>query len=146
MNDPVGRGKRSTLLFDIIDDPGQTKPLEDPTIEARMIRLMLREMARNDCPSEQYQRLGIPEPRRLGPGHGDEMIEMPSEDAIRAACVLQTEAGRWARSHGGNGDLTLPFGAVLWPGEVPLPGPKFPDNLRLRPGYAFGSDAGKGPR
>ena len=69
--------------------------------------------------------------------------ELPSDEAISAACVLQTEAGRWARSHGGNGDLKLPFGAVVWPGEVPLPGPNFPDNLRLRPGYAFGPDAGK---
>jgi arylsulfatase A-like enzyme len=143
LNDPVGRGKRSTMLFDVIDDPGQTRPLDDVAIEARMIRLMLREMARNDCPPEQYRRLGLPEPRRLGPGHGDAMIELPSDEAIRGACLLQSEAGRWAQAHGASGDPKMPFGAVVWPGEVPLAGPSFPDNLRLRPGYAFGPDAGK---
>ena len=41
-----------------------------------MIRLMVREMARNECPPEQYQRLGLPAPRRIAPGHGDEAIEI----------------------------------------------------------------------
>ncbi|MBP8297657.1 MAG: sulfatase [Burkholderiales bacterium] len=143
LEDPVGRGKRATLLFDVIADPGQTRPLDDAEIEARMIGLMLREMARNECPPEQYVRLGVPEPRRLGSGNGDELIAMPSEEAIRAACVLQSEAGQFARAHGANGFPKLPFGPVLWPGEQPLPGPNFPDNLRLRPGYAFGPAAGR---
>ncbi len=141
LEDPVGRGKRATLLFDVVADPGQTQPLEDVEIEARMIRLMIREMARNECPDEQYQRLGLPAPRRRGAGHRDEMIEMPSEAAIRAACVLQTEAGRWARDHGAAGVPAQPFGPVVWPGEIPLQGPSFPDKLRLRPGYAFGPNA-----
>jgi len=141
LEDPVGRGKRATLLFDVVADPGQAQPLDDIDIESRMIRLMLREMARNECPPEQYLRLGLPEPRRLGPGHGDEVIEMPPDDAIRAACVLQSEDGRFAREHGANGFPKLPFGPVVWPGEIPLAGPTFPDNLRLRAGYAFGPAA-----
>ncbi|MCC7200876.1 MAG: sulfatase [Gammaproteobacteria bacterium] len=141
LEDPVGRGKRATLLFDLIADPGQTNPIDDVAIEARMIELMLREMARNECPPEQYLRLGLPEPRRLAAGHGDETIEMPSDEAIRAACVLQSEAGQAARAHGANGFPKLPFGPVVWPGELPLSGPNFPANLRLRPGYAFGPRA-----
>ena len=94
LDNPVGRGRRTTLLFDVIDDPAQTRPLDDVDIEARMIRLMLREMARNECPSEQYVRLGLPEPRRLAPGHGDDVIALPDDAAIRAACVLKSEAAR----------------------------------------------------
>ena len=46
-------GRMATLLFDVVDDPGQTNPLDDPAMEARMILLMLAEMRRNDCPPEQ---------------------------------------------------------------------------------------------
>ena len=59
-DNPLGRGRTATLLFDVKNDPGQTKPLNDVNIEKRMIELMIREMARNECPSEQYIRLGLP--------------------------------------------------------------------------------------
>ena len=124
---PMGRARLSTLLFDVQNDPGQTNPLTDEDIEARMIELMLREMARNESPREQYQRLGLPEPERTGTGHGDDMIEMPDADAIRAACVLNKDTGREAAAHGGEGLPKLPF----------HPRQQFPDNLRLRPGYVF---------
>lgn len=140
-DNPVGLGKRATLLFDVIADPGQTQPLDDVEVEARMIRLMLREMARNECPPEQFIRLGLPEPRRLGPGSSDEVIGMPGDAAIYAACVLQTQAGHAARDHGGAGFPKMPFGPVYWEGETPLQEPSFPDSLRLRPGYAFGRAA-----
>ena len=134
---PVGKGKRATLLFDIAADPGQTHPLTDTDIEMRMIRLMLLEMARNECPSEQYERLGLPQPRRLGPGHGDEAIEMPDESAIRSACVLDTATGAEAAAHGGEGFPKMPFAKIAWEGETTISEPTFPDNLRLRPGYEF---------
>jgi arylsulfatase A-like enzyme len=138
---PVGQGRRATLLFDVEADPGQTNPLDDVDLEARMIRLMLREMARNDCPVEQYERLGLPIPRRTGAGHGDDVIELPSDDEIRAACVLGTPEGERAREHGAEGRPNMPFGRVGWEGESALAGPNFPDNLRLRPGYSFGKAA-----
>jgi arylsulfatase A-like enzyme len=137
IDNPVGRGKRATLLFDVIDDPAQTRPLDDVEVEARMIRLMLREMARNECPAEQYVRLGLPESRRLAPGHGDDVIALPDDAAIRAACVLRFEAARAAREHGANGFPKMPFGRVGWEGEKSLGGPNFPANLRLRPEYAI---------
>ena len=85
----MGKGRTATLLFDVQADPGQTKPLDDQEIEIHMIKLMIREMVRNECPSEQYVRLGLPEALRLGRGHGDDFIEMPSDKKIKEACVLK---------------------------------------------------------
>ena len=93
-----------------------------------MIRFMLLEMARNECPPEQYERLGLPEPRRIGSGHDDIAIEMPSDEAIAAACVLATAEGLTAAEHGGEGQPKMPFPA--WAQEA-----GFPDNLRLLPQY-----------
>lgn len=54
--------KFGTLLFDLVNDPQQEHPLEDAGVEARMIEHMLRLMAENDAPEEQYRRLGLPQP------------------------------------------------------------------------------------
>jgi len=134
---PFGRGKRATLLFDVLADPGQTAPLDNPDIESRMIRLMLVEMARNECPDEQYERLGLPKPNRIGEGHGDEMIQLPSDQAIRASCILQTSEGQEFKEGAGNGFPKMPFQKIGWEAEKTVTGVSFPDNLRLRPGYAF---------
>ena len=136
-DNPFGRGKRATLLFDVQADPGQTNPLDDPEIEARMIKLMLLEMARNECPDEQYERLGLPRPSRLGDGHEDEMVQLPPEDSIREACLLRTPAGQTSKEHAGNGFPKMPFQKIGWEAEKTMTGVSFPDNLRLRPGYAF---------
>ena len=48
-----------TLLHDIEADPGQTRPLNDPEAEKKMIRHLVREMQANDAPPEQYERLGL---------------------------------------------------------------------------------------
>lgn len=131
----IGKGKSATLLFDVVNDPGQTQPLTDQTLEQRMITLLVREMARNECPTEQYQRLGLPEPRRLGTGHSDTVIDMPSYAQLRIACVLQTADGQAAAAHGGNGFPKMPFQPSRTAADTEtLP---FPENLRLRPGYAF---------
>ena len=136
-DNPFGRGKRATLLFDVLADPGQTAPLDDPEIESRMIKLMLLEMARNECPDEQYERLGLPKPNRIGDGHADEMIQLPSDNAILESCVLKTPAGRASMEHAGNGFPKMPFQKIGWEAEKTVTGISFPDNLRLRPGYAF---------
>jgi hypothetical protein len=136
-DNPFGRGKRATLLFDVVADPGQTNPLDDPDIESRMIRLMLVEMARNECPDEQYERLGLPKPNRIGDGHADEMIQLPPDQSIRAACILQTSEGQEFKNHAGNGFPKMPFQKIGWEAEKTVTGISFPDNLRLRPGYAF---------
>ena len=136
-DNPFGRGKRATLLFDVQADPGQTTPLDDPKIESSMIELMIREMARNECPEEQYERLGLPAPKRTGSGHSDEVLEMPSQQEINNACLLQTPAGQASKEHAGNGFPKMPFQKIGWEAEATVSGVSFPDNLRLRPGYAF---------
>lgn len=49
-----------TLLFDLERDPGQESEIEDPAVEARLIRIMAELMRQNDAPPEQYERVGIP--------------------------------------------------------------------------------------
>ncbi len=53
---------RRTMLFDLDNDPHQLEPIEDAEIERMMIDHLLREMAANDAPSEQYERLGLDAP------------------------------------------------------------------------------------
>jgi hypothetical protein len=124
-------------LFDVQSDPGQTQPLDDPAIEIKMITLLIREMARNECPSEQYERLGLPAPARLGEGHQDEMIKMPREEEIREACLLRATGTVASGEQAGEGFPKMPFQTISWEAEKPISGASFPDNLRLRPGYFF---------
>ena len=48
------------MLFDVEKDPGQQHPIrDDAAAEERMIRAMVALMKENDCPPEQYRRLGL---------------------------------------------------------------------------------------
>lgn len=107
-----------------------------------MIHLMLLEMARNECPTEQYQRLGLPQPQRIRPGHDDAAIRLPSDTAIAAACLLGTEAGDQAAANGGNGWPKMPFGGTKTLAGSGEEAALFPDNLRLLPQYHFGPPEG----
>lgn len=49
------------MLFNVVDDPGQLHPLDEPETEARMVKHMIRLMKENDAPAEQYVRLGLQE-------------------------------------------------------------------------------------
>jgi arylsulfatase A-like enzyme len=51
-----------TRLYDLAIDPGQERPLRNPEIEARMIRLMRELMVANDAPPEAFARLGLDAP------------------------------------------------------------------------------------
>ena len=125
-NNPYGKGRTATLLFDVQTDPGQTSPLVDVGLEVRMIKLMLFEMAENECPPEQYVRLGLPEPVRKSTSGLEVVIDLPSDEVIEMACVLKAQLGLEMAEHGGNGLPKMPFGDI-----------SFPDNLRLRSGYVF---------
>ncbi|GFJ87263.1 hypothetical protein [Phytohabitans rumicis] len=50
----------SSLLYDLLDDPGQERPLADDEVELRMIGLLVELMRANDAPPSQYERLGLP--------------------------------------------------------------------------------------
>ena len=49
-------------LFDLVDDPAQDRPLDDPALEAELGRVMAGLMAEADAPAEQYARLGLTQP------------------------------------------------------------------------------------
>jgi len=51
-----------TVLYDLKNDPGQTRPIDDPEIESRLIGEMIRIMHRNEAPPEAYRRLGLDAP------------------------------------------------------------------------------------
>ena len=50
---------RTWSLFDMEKDPKQTTVLEDNAIEAYMANLLQKAMKENDCPMEQFERIGI---------------------------------------------------------------------------------------
>lgn len=52
-------GKFETVLYDLLEDPGQERPLQAASVEARMIHLLVDLMKAADAPSEQYARLGL---------------------------------------------------------------------------------------
>ena len=48
-----------TMLFDLESDPNQLNPISDTLIENRMIELMKKLMIENECPLEQFERIGL---------------------------------------------------------------------------------------
>ncbi len=51
--------KFGTLLYDTFNDPYQLNPIKNSEIESKMIQKMCAVMEENDCPTEQYERLGL---------------------------------------------------------------------------------------
>jgi hypothetical protein len=51
--------KYGTMLFDMAADPKQESPLQDETAEKKMMSHLTRLMKENDCPPEQFERLGL---------------------------------------------------------------------------------------
>lgn len=49
----------STMLFDLQEDQNQLTPINDPIIEKQMQEHMSKLMKRNDCPPEQFERMGL---------------------------------------------------------------------------------------
>lgn len=60
-------------LFDLKEDPKQLNELDDLDIQLRMIYLMRELMIENECPLEQFKRLGIPREDRITEEIIDEM-------------------------------------------------------------------------
>ncbi len=48
-----------TQLYNLVDDPQQLTPIEDPAIEAKFIAALDEQMKAADAPAEQWQRLGM---------------------------------------------------------------------------------------
>lgn len=58
MGPPVFR--YGNLLFNVLKDPKQMHPLDDPQKEVELINAMLDLMRENHAPEEQFERLGLP--------------------------------------------------------------------------------------
>ena len=46
-------------LYNVVDDPSESCPVQDPLIEARFVEALREEMQRLDAPADQYVRLGL---------------------------------------------------------------------------------------
>ena len=51
--------EHGTRLYDLESDPGQEQPLQQPSVEKRLIRQMIEQMKWNDAPEEQFTRMGF---------------------------------------------------------------------------------------
>lgn len=51
-----------SVLFNVTDDPRQATPQHNPAVIERLKKEIVRMMAENDAPEEQYQRLGLEKP------------------------------------------------------------------------------------
>ena len=48
-----------TMLFNIVEDYRQERPIEDAALECEMVEKLRAAMKRCDAPAEQYVRLGL---------------------------------------------------------------------------------------
>ena len=55
----VSQAEYPTMLFNLKEDPMELKPLENKEQEGRMTELMKKLMRANDCPREQFVRMGL---------------------------------------------------------------------------------------
>lgn len=56
---PISQAEYPTMLFRVGEDPMKPRGAADEEREGRMIRLMKKLMAENDCPKEQFVRMGL---------------------------------------------------------------------------------------
>jgi len=47
----------NTVLYDLETDPGQTTPIDDPAVKARLRNALFEMMAANDAPPEAVKRM-----------------------------------------------------------------------------------------
>lgn len=64
-NSLVNAANFGNKLFDMKEDPKQENELFDIDVEVYMANLLQKAMLENDCPMEQFERLGIPGDRKI---------------------------------------------------------------------------------
>jgi arylsulfatase A-like enzyme len=82
-----------TLLYDLVEDPDQEAPLNDPELELRMVGLLVTAMRENDAPREQYERLGLPAD---GPVRDEHLLVDRQWSRVSAASRRATRIGEFA--------------------------------------------------
>jgi hypothetical protein len=79
-----------TLLWDLTEDPGQTRPLVDDSVELKMLGILLDLMHQSDAPVSQFERLGLP---AIGPASVEHLrARLDRERATRMLEELPREA------------------------------------------------------
>lgn len=59
-NSLVNAANFGDMLYDLEKDPQQTTSIQDTVVEVRMANLLVQAMKENNCPVEQYERIGLP--------------------------------------------------------------------------------------
>lgn len=62
-NSMVNAANFGDKLFDMENDPHQETEIQDAEQEARLANLLRKAMLENDCPAEQFERIGLPADR-----------------------------------------------------------------------------------
>ena len=55
----ISQSHYPSMLFCLKEDPMELKPVENAAEEQRMKELMVKMMRENDCPEEQFERMGL---------------------------------------------------------------------------------------
>lgn len=82
-------------LYDLQTDPEQRSPITDRAVELRLIKMMRDMMLLNEAPSEQYERVGIPQQGMISK-ESLEALKAPKRDHLVAAGIDFTPKGRKA--------------------------------------------------
>ncbi len=74
-------------LFDMEKDPRQEENLTDVQIRVKMAKLMVRAMKENESPSEQFERIGLPETGEIT----EDMVRCEDTDPAGVPCLPDCE-------------------------------------------------------
>lgn len=78
-------------LFDMELDPRQTRSISDPELEARLAGVLVAAMKENDCPPEQFARIGLPADRPVTPA------DITAQKALMDCLPDILETREWTR-------------------------------------------------
>lgn len=92
-NSMVDAANFGDKLFDMELDPRQENEIRDAALEARMANLLRKAMKENDCPSEQFERIGFPE----GQPVTEQMIRKMQEEESAKQQPLILREFRWTK-------------------------------------------------
>ena len=92
-NSMVDAANFGDKLFDMELDPRQENEIRDTALEARMANLLRKAMKENDCPPEQFERIGFPE----GQPVTEQMIRKMQEEESAKQQPLILREFRWTK-------------------------------------------------
>ncbi|MBV2355407.1 sulfatase [Streptomyces sp. J2-1] len=99
-----------TLLFDLVDDPGQSHPLLSDELELRMAGLLVELMRAADAPESQFERLGLPVAGPVGTEH---LLARAQYALVLASGEVLPPESAFAPPAPGRFGVTTPLGELL---------------------------------